>query len=194
MEQKYDESSHEYLNLFLIWSEFRASSCFFHPCLIPGSLLLDNLLQELARDMNVVIQKAEGVFWVLESRWKMTKSIALIYALNASALSLQLSQDGNKRKGHYDLASGDKRQRHEASSSNRQYNKWQGKLGGTYDDYSSWSSRRGDQSWEPLPKYDLNTGLEVIYKEDKAKGIFHSPLKISVPDYMKNKNKYCKFH
>ena len=45
-----------------------------------------------------------------------------------------------------------------------------------------------------MPKYDLSTGLEVIYIENKAKGIFGSSPKIYVPNHMKDKNKYCEFH
>ena len=48
--------------------------------------------------------------------------------------------------------------------------------------------------YESHAKYDLNIGLEVIYMENKAKGIFRSPLKISVPDHIKDENKYCEFH
>lgn len=56
------------------------------------------------------------------------------------------------------------------------------------------SLRRGDQLWEPLPKYDRSTRLEVIYIENKTKGIFCSPLRISTSDHMKDKNKYYEFH
>lgn len=52
--------------------------------------------------------------------------------------------------------------------------------------------RKNEQSWESLPKYDLNTGLEVIYMENKAKGIFRSPLGIYILDHTKDKNKYIK--
>ena len=114
MEQKNNETPQEYLNRFMeVMNEIydmdlkEATISFMHG-LILGLLFSDKLLEELPRDMNVVIQKAEGVFRVLESRQKMTKSIALIYAPNASALSLQLSQGGNKRNEHYDLTSRDK--------------------------------------------------------------------------------------
>ena len=55
--------------------------------LILGSLLSAKLLEELLRDMNAIIEKAAGVFRVLESRQKMTKSTALISTPNALALS-----------------------------------------------------------------------------------------------------------
>ena len=55
-------------------------------------------------------------------------------------------------------------------------------------------SRRSDQPWEPLLKCDLSIGLEVIYIENKTKGIFCSPSKISMPNHMKDKNKYRDFH
>ena len=84
MEQKDDETSQEYLNRFLevmnqkhdLDSE-QAIVSFTHG-LIPSSLLSDKLLEDFSRDMNMVIQKAEGIFRVLESRQKIAKSIALI--------------------------------------------------------------------------------------------------------------------
>ena len=54
--------------------------------LILGSLLADKLFEDFSRDMNVVIQKVEGIFHVLESKQKIGKSAALISTPNASAL------------------------------------------------------------------------------------------------------------
>ena len=75
---------------------------------------------------------------------------------------------------------------------NRYYNDQQHRLGGAYADYGGRSLKRNEQAWEPLPKYDLNIRLEVIYMENKA--IFCSPPKISVPYHMKDNNEYCEFH
>ena len=112
---------------------------------------------------------------MLESKQKIVKSTTLISTPITSALVPQSRQSENKRKGQYDSAGDEKRRRQDAN------------VGGK-------PSRRSDQPWEPLPKYDLSTRLKVIYMENKAKGIFRSPPKISIFDHMKDKNKYCEFH
>ena len=68
MEQKNNETPQEYLNRFMeVMNEIydmdlkEATISFMHG-LILGLLFSDKLLEELPRDMNVVIQKAEGVF------------------------------------------------------------------------------------------------------------------------------------
>ena len=59
---------------------------------------------------------------MLESRQKITKSTTLIFAPNALAQSLQLSQGRSKRKGRYDSANRDKRQRQEMNPVTQHYN------------------------------------------------------------------------
>ena len=110
MEQKDDETPQEYLNRFLrLMNQIhdldskQAVVSFTHG-LIPGSLLSDKLLEDFPRDMNVVIQKAKGIFRVLESRPKIAISIALISTPNASVLVPQPRKSGNKINGQYDLA------------------------------------------------------------------------------------------
>ena len=88
--------------------------------------------------MNVVIQKAEDIFSVLESIQKIVKLAALTSTSNASTLIMQSRQSRNKRKGQNDSAGEEKWWRQDANLSDR-------------------LSRRSDQPWEPLPRYDLST-------------------------------------
>ena len=41
---------------------------------------------------------------------------------------------------------------------------------------------------------EFTTGIDVIYAQTKDKGIYRTPPRSSLPDSMKDKSKYCKFH
>ncbi|PON48671.1 hypothetical protein PanWU01x14_235480 [Parasponia andersonii] len=54
--------------------------------------------------------------------------------------------------------------------------------------------KRRKATRDPLPKYELNTPIDVIYLQNRDKGIFKDPPKSSVPEHMKNRSRYCQFH
>ena len=70
MEQKDDETPLEYLNRFIgVMNQIhdliskQAVVSVTHGVIL-GSFLSDKLLEDFSRDMNIVIQKAEGIFYV----------------------------------------------------------------------------------------------------------------------------------
>ncbi|PON36934.1 hypothetical protein PanWU01x14_324290 [Parasponia andersonii] len=54
--------------------------------------------------------------------------------------------------------------------------------------------KRRKTTRDPLPKYELNTPIDVIYLQNRDRGIFKDPPKSGVPEHMKNRNRYCQFH
>ncbi|PON31595.1 hypothetical protein PanWU01x14_368670, partial [Parasponia andersonii] len=47
---------------------------------------------------------------------------------------------------------------------------------------------------DPLPKYELNMPIDMIYLQNRDRGIFKDPPKSGVPEHMKNRSMYCQFH
>ncbi|PON71359.1 hypothetical protein PanWU01x14_074990 [Parasponia andersonii] len=54
--------------------------------------------------------------------------------------------------------------------------------------------KRRKTTCDPLPKYELNTPIDVIYLQNRDRGIFKDPPKSGVPEHMKNRSRYCQFH
>ncbi|PON44891.1 hypothetical protein PanWU01x14_263730, partial [Parasponia andersonii] len=54
--------------------------------------------------------------------------------------------------------------------------------------------KRRKTTRDPLPKYELNTPIDVIYLQNRDRSIFKDPPKSGVPEHMKNRNRYCQFH
>ncbi|PON42639.1 hypothetical protein PanWU01x14_280330, partial [Parasponia andersonii] len=48
--------------------------------------------------------------------------------------------------------------------------------------------KRRKASRDTLPKYELKTPIDVIYLQNRDRGIFKDPPKSGVPEHMKNKN------
>ncbi|PON34403.1 hypothetical protein PanWU01x14_344650, partial [Parasponia andersonii] len=55
-------------------------------------------------------------------------------------------------------------------------------------------AKRRKTSRDSLPKYELNTPIDVIYLQNKDRGIFKDPPKSSVLEHMKNRNRYYQFY
>ncbi|PON48301.1 hypothetical protein PanWU01x14_238300 [Parasponia andersonii] len=54
--------------------------------------------------------------------------------------------------------------------------------------------KRRKTTRDPLPKYELNTPIDVIYLQNRDMGIFKDLPKSGVPEHMKNRSRYCQFH
>ncbi|PON71475.1 hypothetical protein PanWU01x14_072720 [Parasponia andersonii] len=132
-------------------------------------MLSDHLLLDLPYDMADVQAKSEGVFRVLESHQKAPKASAAITIVPGQTPAPQ----GVKRPA-LDQGLTPKR---EAPTQG-------GQEGG----------KRRKASHDPLPKYELNTPIDVIYLQNRDRGIFKDPPKSGVPKHMKNRNRYCQFH
>ena len=66
-------------------------------------------------------------------------------------------------------------------------------------DSQGWNKRqRSDQTRQQYktetPHYDLNISLEKIFMENKNKNVFRPPLKMRIPESMRNKSLYCAHH
>ncbi|PON34462.1 hypothetical protein PanWU01x14_344220 [Parasponia andersonii] len=175
LEQAADESPREYLSCFLeIMSlvhnaDSVQAACSFVRSLQPGSMLSDHLLLNLPYDMADVQAKSEGVFRVLESHQKAPKTSAAVITMPVQPPAPQ----GMKRPSP-----------------------GQGpalKLEVPVQDGLEEGKRR-KTTRDPLPKYELNTPIDVIYLQNRDRGIFKDPPKSGVPEHMKNRNRYCQFH
>ncbi|PON70016.1 hypothetical protein PanWU01x14_084800, partial [Parasponia andersonii] len=134
-----------------------------------GSMLLDHLLLNLSYDMADVQAKSEGVFRVLESRHKTPKASAVKTIAPAQAPALQGIKSPAPDRGPI--------LKQEAPTQG-------GQEGG----------KRTKVSRDPLPKNELNTPIDVIYFQNKDRGIFKDPPKSGIPKHMKNRNRCCQFH
>ncbi|PON63451.1 hypothetical protein PanWU01x14_131150 [Parasponia andersonii] len=175
LEQAADESPREYLLHFLevISLVHNADSvqaaCSFVWSLQPGSMLSDHLLLNLPYDMADVQTKSEGVFRMLESHLKAPKTSATITTTSVQPPTLQ----GVKRP----LPG-------QGPASKQEVPVRDGLEGG----------KRRKTTRDPLPKYELNTLVDVIYLQNRDMGIFKDPPKSGVPEHMKNRNRYCQFY
>ena len=174
MEQKEEENPRDYLYRFTgvmnqIHSVDSATAArIFYKSLYPGSLLQENLLQTIPRDMAEVQRRAEGVFRVLENREKNKKKIAAM-AITTPAPPNQGSNRSQGRKRNCQEVIPAREPRKQTRR----------------DDHSGFESRE---------YIEFNTGIDVIYAQTKDKGIYRAPPRSSLPDSMKDKSKYCKFH
>ncbi|PON75915.1 hypothetical protein PanWU01x14_038660 [Parasponia andersonii] len=112
----------------------------------PGSMLLDHLLLNLSYDMPDVQAKSEWVFRVLESHQKMPKTSATITASPAQTLAPQ----------------GVKRHVPDQGPTSKQEAPIQGSQEG---------GKRRKASRDLLPKYELNTPIDMIYLQNRDRGI-----------------------
>ncbi|PON41255.1 hypothetical protein PanWU01x14_290940 [Parasponia andersonii] len=113
--------------------------------------------------------RSEGVFRVLESHQKMPKAFAVITTVPAQTPTLE----------------GIKRPAPDQGPTPKQGAPTQG---------SQEDGKRRKASRDPLPKYELNRSIDVIYLQTRDMGIFKDPPKSGVPEHMKNRNKYYQFH
>ncbi|PON52734.1 hypothetical protein PanWU01x14_206950 [Parasponia andersonii] len=132
----------------------------------PGSMLADHLLLNLPYDMADVQAKSEGVFRVLESRQKTPKTSAAVMTTPTQPPAPQ----GMKRP----LPNQGPTPKQEVPAQD-------GLEGG----------KRRKTTRDPLPKYELNTPIDVIYLQNRDRGIFKDPPKSGVPEHMKNRSRYC---
>ncbi|PON75482.1 hypothetical protein PanWU01x14_041070 [Parasponia andersonii] len=65
---------------------------------------------------------------------------------------------------------------------------------GTPTQGSQEGGKKRKVSCDPLPKYELNTPIDMIYLQKKDKGIFKDQPKSGIPEHMKNRNRYYQFH
>ncbi|PON58604.1 hypothetical protein PanWU01x14_164940, partial [Parasponia andersonii] len=175
LEQAVDESPREYLSYFLeVMSlvhnadSVQAAGSFVRS-LQPGSMLSDHLLLNILYNMADIQAKSEGVFRVLESHQKAPKTSAVITTMPVQTPAPQ----GVKRPSPG-----------QGPALKQEAPIWDSQQGG----------KRRKTSRDPLPKYELNTLIEVIYLKNKDMGIFKDPPKSGVPEHMNNRNRYCQFH
>ncbi|PON57911.1 hypothetical protein PanWU01x14_170010 [Parasponia andersonii] len=170
-----DESPREYLLRFLeVMSlvhnadSIQAAGSFVRS-LQPGLMLSGHLLLNLPYDMADVQAKSEGVFRVLESHQKAPKTSAAVTTTPIQPLAPQ----GMKKPP---LGQG--------PAPKQEVPAQDGLEGG----------KRRKTTRDPLPKYELNTPIDVVYLQNRDRGIFKDPPKSGVPEHMKNRSRYCQFH
>ncbi|PON40061.1 hypothetical protein PanWU01x14_300040, partial [Parasponia andersonii] len=56
------------------------------------------------------------------------------------------------------------------------------------------SDKRRKMFKDSLPKYELNMSIDMIYVQNRDRGIFKDLPKSGDPEHMKNRSRYCQFH